>query len=79
MQCAKCHQQGKGGAPKVGDRGAWSKRLSQGVDHAVQSAIKGHGGMPPRGDRADLTDGEVRAAILYMLNAKPAVKGEAKK
>ena len=79
MQCAKCHQDGKGGAPKVGDRAAWSKRLSQGVDHAVQSAIKGHGGMPPRGDRADLTDGEVRAAILHMLNAKAPAKGEAKK
>jgi cytochrome c5 len=69
-QCAKCHQDGKGGAPKVGDRDAWSKRLSQGIDHAVRSAISGHGGMPPRGDRADLTDGEVRSAILYMLNAK---------
>jgi len=78
-QCAKCHQDGKGGAPKIGDRDAWSKRLSQGVDHAVHSAVKGHGGMPPRGDRADLTDGEVRAAILYMFNAKPAAKAEAKK
>ncbi len=73
-QCAKCHQDGKGGAPKVGDREAWSKRLSQGIDHATRSAIAGHGGMPPRGDKADLTDGEVRAAILYMLNAKPAAK-----
>jgi cytochrome c5 len=26
--------------------------------------------MAARGDKADLTDGEVRAAILYMLNAK---------
>jgi cytochrome c5 len=77
LQCAKCHQDGKGGAPKVGDRAAWSKRLSQGVDHAVRSAVNGHGGMPPRGDRADLTDGEVRAAILYMLNAKPAAAGKA--
>lgn len=74
MQCVKCHQDGKGGAPKIGDRDAWSKRLSQGVDHAVHSAIKGHGGMPPRGDRADLTDGEVRAAILYMFNAKAPAK-----
>jgi len=73
-QCAKCHQDGKGGAPKIGDRDAWSKRLSQGVDHAVHSAVKGHGGMPPRGDRADLTDGEVRAAILYMFNAKAPAK-----
>lgn len=79
MQCFKCHQEGKGGAPKVGDREAWSKRLSQGIDHAVRSAINGHGGMPPRGNRADLTDGELRAAILYMLNAKPAAKSAAKK
>jgi cytochrome c5 len=79
MQCAKCHQDGKGGAPKVGDRDAWSKRLSQGVDRAVSSAIHGHGGMPPRGDRADLTDSEVRAAILYMFNPKAPAKGEAKK
>jgi cytochrome c5 len=78
-QCAKCHQDGKGGAPKVGDREAWSKRLSQGIDHATRSAIAGHGGMPPRGDKADLTDGEVRAAILHMFNPKAPAKGEPKK
>jgi len=79
MQCFKCHQEGKGGAPQIGDRAAWSKRLNQGVDHAVRSAINGHGGMPPRGNRADLTDGELKAAILYMLNAKAPAKAEAKK
>jgi len=78
-QCSKCHQDGKGGAPKIGDREAWSKRLNQGVDRAVSSAIHGHGGMPPRGDKADLTDGEVRAAILYMFNPKAPAKGEPKK
>jgi cytochrome c5 len=79
MQCSKCHQEGKGGAPKIGDREAWSKRLNQGIDHAVHSAISGHGGMPPRGDRADLTDGELRAAILYMFNPKAPAKAETKK
>ncbi|HEU4352061.1 MAG TPA: c-type cytochrome [Burkholderiales bacterium] len=78
-QCSKCHQDGKGGAPKIGDREAWSKRLNQGIDRAVSSAIHGHGGMPPRGDKADLTDGEVRAAILYMFNPKTPPKAEAKK
>jgi cytochrome c5 len=78
-QCSKCHQEGKGGAPKIGDREAWSKRLNQGIDHAVHSAISGHGGMPPRGDKADLTDGEVRAAILYMFNPKAPAKAEAAK
>jgi cytochrome c5 len=78
-QCHKCHQEGKGGAPKIGDREAWSKRLNQGIDRAVSSAIHGHGGMPPRGDKADLTDGEVRAAILYMFNPKAPAKSEPKK
>ena len=78
-QCYKCHQDGKGGAPKIGDREAWSKRLNQGIDRAVSSAIHGHGGMPPRGDKADLTDTEVRAAILYMFNPKAPAKGTPKK
>jgi len=34
----------------------------------VGSAIKGHGPMPARGDVANLTDSEIRAAIAYMIN-----------
>jgi cytochrome c5 len=73
-QCYKCHQEGLHGAPRIGDRGAWVLRLKQGVDYAVRSAIRGHGGMPPRGDRADLTDVEIRNAILYMYNPGATVK-----
>ena len=73
-QCSKCHQDGKDGAPKIGDRKAWSKRLSQGVEALVASAIRGHGGMPARGDKADLTDREVRNAILYMYDPKAPAK-----
>jgi cytochrome c5 len=65
-QCSKCHLEGKGGAPKIGDRDAWVQRLKKGLDATVREAIRGHGGMPPRGDKADLTDREVRNAILYM-------------
>ena len=74
-QCAKCHQTGEGGAPRIGDRGAWIPRLSQGLDNAVRSAIRGHGGMPPRGDQADLTDVEVRSAIVYMFSAGIEAQG----
>ena len=74
-QCAKCHAKGEGGAPKIGDRAAWAPRLKQGMDALVLSAIRGHGGMPPRGDQADLTDGEVRNAVNYMFNpARTAAK-----
>jgi len=66
-QCFKCHQDGKGGAPKIGDRNAWIPRLKNGLDVTVQSAIKGHGGMPARGGLPNLTDREVRNAIIYMF------------
>ncbi len=36
--------------------------------------IKGHGGMPVRGGMADLTDSELRSAIIYMFQAPAAAK-----
>ena len=71
-QCVKCHRTGASGAPRIGDRDAWIPRLKQGLDSLVRAAIRGHGGMPPRGGRADLTDGEFRAAILYMFDPTAA-------
>ena len=68
-QCAKCHESGAGGAPRIGDRPAWSPRLKLGLDKVVSSAINGHGGMPARGGMADLTDPELRSAITYMFSA----------
>ena len=37
-QCAKCHQTGQHGAPKIGDRPAWIPRLQKGLDTLVASA-----------------------------------------
>lgn len=72
-QCIKCHGTGVGGAPKIGDRDAWLPRIGRGVDVVVNSAIHGHGAMPPRGGMADLTDPEIRNAIIYMFStATPA-------
>ncbi len=68
-QCSKCHQSGVNGAPRIGDREAWIPRVKQGLDTVVRPAIKGHGGMPARGGMADLTDNELRGAVIYMLNA----------
>jgi cytochrome c5 len=66
--CAKCHQTGVRGAPRIGDRAAWILRLKRGLDFVVRSAINGHGPMPPRGGMAELTDSEIRAAVVYMFN-----------
>jgi len=65
--CVKCHGTGVGGAPKIGDRGAWIHRATYGIDALVRSAIAGHGGMPSRGGVPQLTDDELRRAIVYML------------
>ena len=77
LYCGRCHESGAGGAPKVGDKAAWIPRLTQGLDPLVRSAINGHGGMPARGGATNLTDAELRGAIVYMLNggAAPARAG----
>ncbi len=69
VQCVKCHLKGDGGAPKIGDRAAWIPRGTNGIDPLVRSAIAGHGGMPARGGMADLTDNELRGAVIYMFNS----------
>ncbi len=69
-QCHKCHQEGVGGAPRIGDREAWTPRLQQGLDALVRSAINGHGGMPARGGMVNLTDAELRRGIIYMFSLR---------
>lgn len=78
-RCAQCHESGVSGAPRIGDRAAWTPRLGQGLDALVRSAIRGHGGMPARGGMADATDPEIRSAILYMFNPGGTAAGQAGK
>ena len=67
-RCIKCHEKGVNGAPRIGDRDAWIPRLKDGLDATVRSAINGHGGMPARGGMANVTDAEMREAVIYMVN-----------
>ena len=67
-QCAGCHKDGKDGAPRIGDRPAWTPHMSKGLDQLVASAVHGHGPMPSRGGMPDLSREEIRGAILYMFN-----------
>jgi len=67
--CGKCHNQGVGGAPKIGDRAAWINRVKLGLNKVYESALKGHSGMPARGGMADLSDVEVKHAVEYMMNS----------
>ena len=69
--CAPCHASGIAGAPKVGDKPAWSERSTKDADVLISNAINGYQGksgfMPARGGNSALTDEEVSSAVMYML------------
>lgn len=65
--CAACHATGLAGAPKIGDKEAWGSHIEGGLDNMVESAINGKGAMPAKGGNAILSDGEVKAAVSYIV------------
>jgi cytochrome c5 len=60
------------GSPKIGDKGAWGPRISQGYETLVKHAIAGLRAMPARGGNAELTDVEVARAVAFMANQSGA-------
>jgi len=68
--CKVCHSIGLANAPKLDEsaKADWEARLAGGYDAVLASAIKGKGGMPPRGGDPTLTDDEISSAILNMLS-----------
>jgi cytochrome c5 len=66
--CTACHTAGVMGAPKFGDKAAWAPRIKQGEATLVQHALHGIRMMPARGGKSSLTDGEVKAAVHYMVS-----------
>lgn len=71
--CATCHKTGIAGAPKIGDKAAWSKLAKEAGSIATlhHRAINGYSGslgvMPPKGGASGLSDAQVKAAANYML------------
>jgi cytochrome c5 len=69
--CVACHDAGIAGAPKVGDKGQWAKRIAKGLDTLYAGAVNGIQGsagvMPAKGGNPALSDAEVRAAVDYMV------------
>lgn len=72
--CTGCHATGAGGAPKVGDVTVWEPRVKLGMPTLYTNAIKGIGGMPPKGTCMTCTDKEIEDAVNYMVaESKPGV------
>jgi len=70
--CVACHGAGIAGAPKLGDKAAWTARIAQGNATLYEHAIKGFQGktgmMPPKGG-SPAPDADVKAAVDYMVLA----------
>ena len=66
--CMACHGAGVAGAPKTGDKGAWSARLKSGMNALYTSALKGKGAMPAKGGNAALADADIKAAVDYLAS-----------
>lgn len=66
--CLACHSTGVAGAPKLGDKAAWAPRIAKGKAAMYKIALKGKGGMPPKGGRADFSDDVIKAAVDYMVS-----------
>jgi cytochrome c5 len=71
--CVACHDAGIAGAPKLGDKGQWAKRIAKGLDTLYASAVNGVQGsagampMPAKGGNQALSDAEVKADVDYIV------------
>ena len=69
--CAGCHEAGMMGAPKPGDKAAWSARIPQGLEVITKKSLEGFQGkagmMPAKGGNASLTNEQVSSAVAFMV------------
>jgi cytochrome c5 len=65
--CAGCHEQGIDGAPRTGDRAAWSGRSWLWEAVLFEHAKSGYLDMPAKGGNESLADATVSRAAEYML------------
>ena len=75
--CFVCHDQGvhfpqSRGAPRLGDRVAWSARALRGTERLLSYVVRGR--HDPAYKEANLTYAEIRLAIEYMLEQGTTAK-----
>ncbi|RZU46936.1 cbb3-type cytochrome c oxidase subunit III [Fluviicoccus keumensis] len=66
--CTTCHTAGLMNAPKFGDKAAWAPRIAQGKPTLYSHALAGIRMMPAKGTCANCTEGEIKAAVDYMVS-----------
>lgn len=66
--CYKCHRSGADDAPRLSDKADWAPRLANGIETLYKSVIEGKENMPPRADRPELSDEELKAGVDYIVS-----------
>jgi cytochrome c len=66
--CAVCHDSDRMGAPAVGDKDAWDRVKTKGLQAVMKNAINGTGAMPPKGGNMDITDWQMQLIVDYMMS-----------
>ena len=64
--CAHCHLKDSSGAPKSGNKEAWDKILSKGMDATLERVMNGYGGMPPAGQCFECSPEQLIELIRFM-------------
>ncbi len=65
--CNVCHDDGKLGAPKLGDKAAWAPLIGKGMETLFKNAIFGEDRMPAKGTCIDCSNEQIQAAVKYMV------------
>lgn len=66
-QCSACHNTGVDNAPKLGDKKAFESSVNAGFLETFHHVVTGKKGHPKRGGCQECTDGELKAAVKYMM------------
>lgn len=65
--CAVCHNEGKLGAPKIGDKAVWKPLIDQNMDVLIENIVNGKKHLK-KGGCDKCTTGEIISAIKYMVS-----------
>ncbi|MBA2655413.1 MAG: c-type cytochrome [Tatlockia sp.] len=65
--CAICHNEGKQGAPAIGDKTIWAPLIARNMDVLIKNTMDGDD-HPKNGGCKHCTDGEIIEAIKYMVS-----------
>ncbi|MEM1243696.1 MAG: c-type cytochrome [Pseudomonadota bacterium] len=65
--CSQCHDDGRLGAPKLGDQKVWQQLAKKNIDILYRNTLLGKHHAPYRGGCKQCTNADILAAVKYMV------------